>query len=103
MQEDNTNSVLEKLEESKNTEALGEILDDIECEGNSLPSHIQSLNVQLQETTPRDRRGRFTPGSRRTTGHKCRSIPKLIISPKILRSHNKNKLSQCTVKKQLIY
>ena len=101
MQEDNTSSVLEELEESKNTEALGEILDDLECEGNILHTHIQSLNVQLQETIPRDRRGRFTPGSRRTTGHMCRRSPKFHISPKILRSHNKNKLSQC--KKQLIY
>ena len=91
MQQDNTSSVLEKLEESKNAEALGEILDHVECEGNSLPSHIQYLNVQLQETTPRDRRGRYTKGSRRTTGYMCRRSPTFHISPKILRSSNKKK------------
>ena len=49
MQEDNTSSVLEELEESKNrNKALEEILDDVECERNSLHSQIRSLNVQLQ-------------------------------------------------------
>ena len=49
MQEDNTSSVLEELEESKNrTNTLEEILDDAEWEGNTLRSQIRSLNVQLQ-------------------------------------------------------
>ena len=49
MQEDNTSSVLEELEESNNrTKALEEILDDVECERNTLHSQIRSLNVQLQ-------------------------------------------------------
>ena len=90
MQEDNTSSVLEEFEESKNnTNALDEILDDVECEGNSVHSHIRSLNVQLEETTPRDRRGRFctrryTPRTRRTTGHMSLTNQKSLISPKIL-------------------
>ena len=41
MQEENTSSVLEELEESKKrTKALKEILDDVECEGNTLHSKI---------------------------------------------------------------
>ena len=52
MQEDNTSSVLEELEESKNrTKALEEILDNVECEGNTLThrSDLLMYNCSLQK------------------------------------------------------
>ena len=55
MQEDNTSSVLEELEESKNrTKALEEILDDVECEGGYF-----ALTNPISERT--------TAGSRKST------------------------------------
>ena len=118
MQEDNTTSVLEELEESKNrTKALEEILDDVECERNTLHSQIRSLNVQLQFAENklkikqkkskielnRDARGRYCPerkalafeidlGSSSDANKETRTNPKSLVSPRVLRS-NKHKLS----------
>ena len=49
MQEDNSCRVLEELDEAKNkVRTMEEMLDDAECERNTLHSQIRSLTVQLQ-------------------------------------------------------
>ena len=96
MREDNTSSVLEELEESKNrTKALEEILDDVECQRNTLPSQIQpKMKRKIQQ-----KRDSWDLNASMSQPMSL-VLPRVLLSNKYKLSHSVSQTNSSTIKKR---